>query len=129
MQKAIEVLTLIIGVTCFFLFALLGYVGFAYAQPMQSIKIDFSWAHNGEYTTGFRLYKGTSPNVFVKAVDIPGPTVRSYTFTSTENLPICFGMSAYGPSGESALITKTPGGVDVCVGKPAPLSSFLFSVQ
>lgn len=99
------------------------------AQPLQNIKVDFTWTHNGEFTTGYRLYKGPTPSTLVKAIDIPGNTVRTYSFTSVETLPICFGMSAFGPSGESSIVSSTTGGVNVCVGKPVPLSSFSFSVR
>lgn len=96
----------------------------------QTVKVDFGWTHNGQYTTGFRLYKGPTPATLAKAVDIPGgSTVRTYLFTGTETLPVCFGLSAYGPSGESPVVSKTDAGVDVCLGKPGAPTSFTFSVQ
>lgn len=101
----------------------------AVAQPLQNVKIDFSWQHDGQFTTGFRLYKGPTPGALVKAVDIPGGSaIRSYSYSAVDTLPECFGLSAYGPSGESAIMTKTPAGVDVCLGKPVAPTSFSFSV-
>jgi hypothetical protein len=99
------------------------------AQPLQQVKVDFAWQHNGQFTTGFRLYKGASTATLVKAVDMPGgSTARAYSYTGTDTLPVCFGLSAYGPSGESAVVSKTDTGVDVCLGKPGAPTSFSFSV-
>lgn len=106
--------------------AILLFASVAHAQTAP-IDIPFSWQSNGKNVTGFRLYKGTSPATFIKAADIVGATVRTYNFKSTEMLPICFGLSAYGAGGESAIVTKDNNGVDVCVGKPDSPSSFSFS--
>lgn len=96
----------------------------ASAQPNQTVGVDFSWLHNGQYADGFRIYKGASPTTLAKLKDLPGADVRNYSHVAVETLPVCFGVSAYSIVGESALATKKPDGSDMCLGKPQSPTSF-----
>lgn len=111
------------------LVALLAFAAPAAAQPAQQLSVKFNWQHDGQYTSGFKLYKGSSPGALLKVVDIPGGSTRTYTYSALEQLPVCFGLSAVGPTGESAVITKDSTGADVCLGKPQAPTGFSFSVQ
>lgn len=101
----------------------------AQAQPAQQLTVKFNWTHDGQFTNGFRLYKGGSPGALLKVADIAGGSTRTFTYSGLEQFPVCFGISAIGPTGESAVMTKDQAGVDVCLGKPQAPGGFSFSVQ
>lgn len=69
-----------------------------------------SWAHDGLYTSGFRLVYGAQPDALTNTVQLPDPTLRNYTLTNLTPGLYYFAIRAYNDSGESDLsniATKT----------------------
>lgn len=84
--------------------------------------VEFKWEHpDPESIDGFRLYTFEEEKkdelALVKEINDPNTMSAEYSWTGSDGEHRCFGVVAFGPGGESRLVTQTHAGRDLCLGK------------